>query len=685
MSKRTKPPRSYLWLFIGILVLAELLLVGVDLFYLFGQDGTVGEFLFDVALITVITVGLVLLTYFTIRRTLVRYMDSERRFRELADLLPEGLVEVDSEGKVTYANDLALRWFGYTSHDIAAGAVNVFNIISPDEVQRASENMSAVSRGEVLSPRMYEAVRSDGTRLPVLISSSRIERSGQMEGVRAVITDMTEQKRIEGLIRESEKKYRELADSLPEVVFEMDTDGTITYANARANEVFGYADEVPTGGVNLRRLVPDPDEAVADMRAMVETRTMHASKEYVAMRKGGATFPAIVSASLVMEAGEPTGIRGILTDISQMKEAQQRIRQSEAKYRQLFESSIDGILVVSLATGMITDANEAFLKMIGYPLEELRKKVYADLTPERWHEMEMKIIREQVMERDYSEEYEKEITREDGKVIPVSVRRWLIKDEDSRPIGMWSILRDITEKKRREEEIARANAELLSYAETVSHDLKGPIHEVTMAGETVQLLLGMPRSDETAEYMNQSFEVLQHGLSRANTLIDDMLVLAESGQIPRELESVRVSDKVAEVLAERAADIEIRNIDVRVDDDLGVLVASPTHVYQIFSNLIKNAITYGDSLEPVIEIRLLEPAEDGAHRYLVRDNGPGIPENLIEGIFVPFAKGKGGHTGIGLSIVQRLAEVYDGRISVKNDGGACFELVLHDYAERIQA
>jgi len=554
MGKQTRPPRSYLLVFFCIFLLAEMLLVGLDLYYLLARGDTAGDFLFDFLVVTAIIVVLVVLSYYLLRRTLVRSMESERRFRELADLLPEGLIEISTGGTVSYANALALEWFGYAVSDVEEGRLNVFDILAGEDRERGFHNMKVITGGEQLKPRNYMTKKKDGTLLPVLISSSPIVRAGQTQGVRAVLTDISEQ--------------------------------------------------------------------IA---------------------------------------------------------AEEEIRESEARYRGLFASSLDGILVVSLSTGMITDANQAFLDMIGYPLEELRMKVYTELTPERWHGMEMEIIRDQVLARDFSDEYEKEIVRKDGTVVPMSVRRWLIKDKDGSPIGMWSILRDITEKRRREEDIERANAELLRYAQTVSHDLKGPIHEVTMAEETIRLLIEMPQNEQTEGFIAESFELMRHGLERANHLIDDMLVLAESGQVPREVEAVSVSEKVAEILAERAADIEIRNIEVKLDEDMGVLIASPTHVYQIFSNLIKNAITYGDTLNPVIEIRSLGGVGDGSHRFIVRDNGAGIPDNLAESIFMPFSKGSKGDTGIGLSIVQRLTEVYGGRVRVYNDCGACFELHLNDY------
>ena len=100
----------------------------------------------------------------------------------------------------------------------------------------------------------------------------------------------------------------------------------------------------------------------------------------------------------------------------------------------------------------------------------------------------------------------------------------------------------------------------------------------------------------------------------------------------------------------------------------------------MFANLIKNAIRHVDSEEPVIEIRLLSSG-NGINRYLVRDNGPGIPEDLIPDIFSLFVKGKEGDKGIGLSIVEKIVKTYDGEIKAYNDNGACFEFTLKDYSE----
>lgn len=122
-----------------------------------------------------------------------------------------------------------------------------------------------------------------------------------------------------------------------------------------------------------------------------------------------------------------------------------------------------------------------------------------------------------------------------------------------------------------------------------------------------------------------------------------------------------------------------RGIAVKVDDDLGSAKANPTHIYQIFANLISNAIKHNDNENPVIEVSCLGDDEEGLHRYLTRDNGSGIAPEYLGRIFLPFVKGKTGETGIGLTTVEKIVAVYGGEIRAYNDNGACFEFTLKDY------
>jgi len=230
-------------------------------------------------------------------------------------------------------------------------------------------------------------------------------------------------------------------------------------------------------------------------------------------------------------------------------------------------------------------------------------------------------------------------------------------------------------------ELARSNLELDGYAHTVSHDLRGPLASIELAASMLAEMLRDEHGQDAREQMSEVLEQLRRSTDRSFSLVNDLLALAEAGQRPVTVEKVDVDDVVMQVLLERAQVIEARGARVVVDDGLGTIVASPTHIYQLFSNLITNAIKHNDSPEPVVEVRRLEPVEGGGLHYQVADNGPGIPEGDFARIFEPFFKGKSGETGVGLATVQKIIELYGGTVSACNEdkGGACFEFVLHDH------
>jgi PAS domain S-box-containing protein len=136
------------------------------------------------------------------------------------------------------------------------------------------------------------------------------------------------------------------------------------------------------------------------------------------------------------------------------RRADQALRASEEKYRELHQSMRDAFVAVDL-TGRIHDFNAPYQEMLGYSAEELRRLSYMDLTPERWHEMEAGIVRDQVLTRGYSDVYEKEYRRKDGTKFPVELRTFLIRDQSGQPTAMWAIVRDLTERKQTKKALGR--------------------------------------------------------------------------------------------------------------------------------------------------------------------------------------------------------------------------------------
>lgn len=269
-------------------------------------------------------------------------------------------------------------------------------------------------------------------------------------------------------------------------------------------------------------------------------------------------------------------------------------------------------------------------------------------------------------------------TRSDGSDFPVLISRSAVTDEKGNEVAFVVIVRDVTEQKRAEEELKRINSELEGYAHTVSHDLKGPLSSTVLAASALEKLMSADGLIDSRPELRELIGVIDRNAWKSASLIDDLLALAEAGQVPKDVEGVDISELVGRIVDENALLIADRAVDLESGGDLGNVVASPTHLYQLFSNLIGNCLKHCDSDSPVVKIEHLDDTR-AMHRYLIRDNGSGIREQDLVNIFAPFFKGSSGGTGIGLATVEKIVKLYGGEIRAYNDGGACFEFTISDY------
>ncbi|MHB8894264.1 MAG: histidine kinase N-terminal 7TM domain-containing protein [Candidatus Geothermincolia bacterium] len=265
----------------------------------------------------------------------------------------------------------------------------------------------------------------------------------------------------------------------------------------------------------------------------------------------------------------------------------------------------------------------------------------------------------------------------DGHQVYLRVRVWPLSDRRDRPLGKLVMLQDVTDIREAQEELKRINTELDLYAHTVSHDLKGPLAALHTAGEALERLVGMPETEQRNANVVKVADILVRNTRKADELVNGLLSLAVAGQKPVDVNDIRIDKVVRRVVEERRGEVEAKGIRV-VYSGLGTVRADRTHVYQLFANLIGNSIKHNTSAEPVVEVRLLE-SSGGLHRYLVRDNGKGVPPDDLDRIFDPFYEAGEGGSGVGLATVARIVQVYGGGITAYNDNGACFEFTLRDY------
>jgi PAS domain S-box-containing protein len=288
------------------------------------------------------------------------------------------------------------------------------------------------------------------------------DQTGTVFGVLGVFEDITEQKRMGRLLEFQNAMLAAQQATSPDGILVVNEAGEILSANQRFSKMWNIPDELMktrSGDKAIQyvlKMLVQP-EAFTSFIHDLRTHAKKTTQGEIPLRDGR-TFDHF-SSLMTSSTGEPYGRVWYFRDITERKRAEEKLSISEEKYRNLFETSQDGLVFVSL-DGRIQDANQAYLDMLGYSLEEIRDMTYQQLTPARWAPMEAAIVKDQILERGYSDEYEKEYIRKDGTVFPISVRGWTIRDKDGRPTRILGIIRDITERKRADEELHKMQDQL---------------------------------------------------------------------------------------------------------------------------------------------------------------------------------------------------------------------------------
>jgi len=379
------------------------------------------------------------------------------------------------------------------------------------------------------------------------------------------------------------------------------------------------------------------------------------------------------------EGGKTVKVHGTFQDITNRKQAEEALRQT-SDYLESLLGYANAPIIVWDSESKIQRFNNAFERLSGYAADEVIDRELGILFPEETRKESLGNI-ERTLSGEFWESVEIPVLRKDGSTRVALWNSANIYDEDGETVvATIAQGQDITERKQAEEALQHMNLELEGYAHTVSHDLRGPVSATSMALD--MLLSDLEEVEmpvEKAEQLREMIEAGRRSMSNANNIIESLLAVAEAGE-PQDVFTVSIEDAVDRVLEENAETIKEKGITVEIASPLGQVLASPTQIYQLFSNLIRNSIKHNRAESPLIEISSL--GVDGtAHTFLVRDNGQGIPDEILDDVFTPFVKAQSIDSGIGLSIVEKIVRAYGGEIRAYNDNGACFEFTLLDWGE----
>ncbi|MBM3163242.1 MAG: PAS domain S-box protein [Chlorobi bacterium] len=587
------------------------------------------------------------------------------------DQSPVAVVITDSEGHIEYANSS----FSSGGSSLAGDPVSRQTIFDAGD---ASGGFPVKLRNSIVSGKVWQGDFCNHKRNGELcwehaIISPVTDHGKAKSHILALIQDITQVRKNQEALLHSTQRFRELADLLPQPVFETDRRGLVTYSNRAGFATFGYSrDELKKGLHSLQFFARADRARVLQGMQVKKTSGRLSNHEFTVFRRDGTGFPALVYSAPIAGRGGPAGYRGIVVDITEIKESELKLRENQKKYLNLLQAIPDAIIVADADTGALVEWNRQAQLFFGYSPEELAGLHIGDLYPEDLREKCIAFFDEARFRQSGS--LETQILTRQGLRIDVHLSSAMFTTEERRRFV--GIFRDITEQKH-SEMLVRENIRLKNdFISTVSHELRTPLFSIL--GFTGTLLR---EQDELERETRMEFLSIIHDESkRLSALIEDVLMISriDSGRVSYKKSEIDPSITISEVcrgLKIRADEKHIE-LHLKVCAPAGRILADPDALKQVAINIIGNALKFtpeGGLVDVVLSY------DEDAMLFRVKDSGPGIPAEDTAKIFEKFYRvERPGEavdgTGLGLSIVKEIVEAHDGSIEVLNAGckGAVF-------------
>jgi PAS domain S-box-containing protein len=504
------------------------------------------------------------------------------------------------------------------------------------------------------------------------------DKSGKVETVIGTAHDITLKKELADALKESEERFS-IAFSLnpaPTLITTID-EGRITNVNDVWLETMGYSPEEVLGRTTIElSLWETPDDRNRYIKLLNEKGSVE--NELFRLRtESGEMRDILLSAQPVLINGEGM-LLSVCYDITERKKIEEALRDSEERYRNLFEENHSSMLLVDPEDGSIVDANPAACSFYRYSREEITRMNVADINMLARDEL----FRE--MERANSEKRKVFVFRHrlaDGEIRDVDVYSGPIKLHGN-PL-LLSTIHDITERKRSEsaimrltEELRESNKELEAFTYSVSHDLRAPIRIMKGYARMVMKDFGIA----TGEEVQRRLSVIQDSAIKMGELVEALLNLSRAGRTALSPTNLDMKKIIGDAWNEIRTLNPGRNIEF-ILKKLPSAVGDPSLIRQVVYNLLSNAVKYTKNREKAV-VEVGGYIEEEQSIFCVKDNGAGFDMHYYDKLFGVFQRlhsvSEYEGVGVGLSIVQRVVTRHGGRswAEGKVDQGATFYFSL---------
>ena len=613
--------------------------------------------------------------------------------------------------------------FGYTAKEILGQRVAILHI--PEDIEGFPVMQQALRDGNKGYEGESTMLRKSGESFPTLLTIHPLHNdTGVLVGMLVVAIDITERKKVEEALRESEELNRSITQSAADAIISINSNGTILTWNNAAEKIFGYTmPEIINK--NILEIIPskygdDHRLGLKRLKTGSKEKLVGKTTEIIALRKDGTEFPVELSLSS-WEINNKKYFTGIIRDITERllmeqtsKLAEKTLQENEARYRSLIENSNDAIYL--LYNRRFEIINNKHIKMFGYTLEEVNKPDFDFLQLVAPKSRQFVEDRQKRMARGekLKSKYEFTALTKNGKELEVEASVSFIDYKKGK--ATQGIIRDITERKKIEKELKRhrdkleelvtertaelsfANFELAKaskmkdeFLANMSHELRTPLNAILGLSEALQEEIYGNINQIQTEKLHGIEESGRHLLSLINEILD--LAKIEAGKIVLEYQQISIEKLMQSsirFIKQSALKKKIK-VSTSISSTIETFRADEKRIRQVLVNLLSNAVKFTpDGCQIGLNVNVNE--EYKTISFTIWDTGIGIPSKHFDKLFQPFVQidsklsRQYAGTGLGLVLVNNLINMHNGSISVGSEEGkgSCFivTIPLMEYGEK---
>jgi len=565
--------------------------------------------------------------------------DSELHYRTIIETSPNGILVLDLEGMIKLGNIQAATMLGYTSNDDLVGK-NFFDYVTPTDLQSSREHLKKTLEKGFTKYLECRLIAKDSTAFCAEVSVSTIpDSAGKPNGFVVILSDVTERRKAEYLVRKSEEKHRSLVEGISHIIFTTDTRGRFTYVSPVIQEVLGYSSEELTGKY-FYTLVPSEQRHILGEKLKEAQEGKLSPSDFKMMDNTGSIHWGRIIAQPLLEGTKITGITGLIEDITDLKNGEEALRESEEKLNLAIEGSGVGLWDWRVQSGEFV-INDRWAEILGYTQPELipftTDKLSALTHPDD-QQKSRELLQKHFAGETATYESETRLMHKDGHWAWVLVRGKVTeRNKEGKPVRMTGTQLDISERQAAEEALRQVNRKLNLISSLTRHDILN----------RVSVLLGYI---DRAKTMTADTTLLEH-LERLEV---STKTIGKLVQFTRDFKDLGMQPPqwfaVEDIIHGVFRSFDSQGIVFRFDVGPYEIYADP-QITRVFSNIIENARIHGKSTTEIF-VRCI-PVERGLS-IVIEDNGVGIPGEMKKEIFEP---GMVRNRGFGLFLAREILSI----------------------------